>query len=393
MPRRRFPAPTSRARTPTDLTRAGWRIDPQHDMTARRELPGGPSRSADSSTPNRHGAATRDGAPVVTLARATSSQAEATHRVVLVRPSGRTFAARRGRGVGFAGPGHLHPDPAYRTRVSILDAITQPPASRNLSQNQIERQFTGMGLRSMLSFQLLLRAENLGALNLYARIPGAFDDYEDTGLCSPVTPRWHWSARNISRTPTGPWWSGTPSARPRHLDGSVQTRRDRCVRCWCGRRSRVTGNCPTSLAWSPHRSGPGRSALTRLVRMVHHLPVARAVRRQCAFRESSFWAGCGFDGCHVGVVMNRTSGVGGSPVSGGFGNGLVRTAQASSVQQRSPRGRRIPGGEPRGRTAQTARGPGLRTLPGQWRSFIGLGDLECGSSELDDALDSWARSG
>ncbi len=35
----------------------------------------------------------------------------------------------------------------------------------------------------MLSFQLFVWAENLGALNLYARDPNAFDDYdEDTGL-------------------------------------------------------------------------------------------------------------------------------------------------------------------------------------------------------------------
>jgi len=41
----------------------------------------------------------------------------------------------------------------------------------------------GMGVRSMLSFQLFVRAENLGALNLYAREPDVFDDYdEDTGL-------------------------------------------------------------------------------------------------------------------------------------------------------------------------------------------------------------------
>lgn len=41
----------------------------------------------------------------------------------------------------------------------------------------------GMGVRSMLSFQLFVRAEILGALNLYARDPDAFDDYdEDTGL-------------------------------------------------------------------------------------------------------------------------------------------------------------------------------------------------------------------
>ncbi len=41
----------------------------------------------------------------------------------------------------------------------------------------------GMGVRSMLSFQLFVRAENLGALNLYARDPDVFDDYDqDTGL-------------------------------------------------------------------------------------------------------------------------------------------------------------------------------------------------------------------
>jgi len=40
-------------------------------------------------------------------------------------------------------PGTVTVYPAYRTnRVSILDAIDQPSASRNLSQNQIIRQFT-----------------------------------------------------------------------------------------------------------------------------------------------------------------------------------------------------------------------------------------------------------
>ena len=44
-------------------------------------------------------------------------------------------------------PGTVTVYPAYRTnRVSILDAIDQPSASRNLSQNQIKRQFTDQEL-------------------------------------------------------------------------------------------------------------------------------------------------------------------------------------------------------------------------------------------------------
>jgi len=39
-------------------------------------------------------------------------------------------------------PGTVTVHPAYRTnRVSILDAINQPPASRNLSQNQLSGTF------------------------------------------------------------------------------------------------------------------------------------------------------------------------------------------------------------------------------------------------------------
>lgn len=117
----------------------------------------------------------------------------------------------------------------------------------------------GMGVRSMLSFQLFVRAENLGALNLYARDPDVFGNYdEDTGLLFashaawPVTPRWRWSARNISRTPAGAlverdtigqakgiWMNGTSSTRPLRS------------MCWCGRRSGATGNCPISPMWSP----------------------------------------------------------------------------------------------------------------------------------------------
>ena len=42
-------------------------------------------------------------------------------------------------------PGTVTVYPAYRTnRVSILDAIDQPSASRNLSQNQLTRQVTGV---------------------------------------------------------------------------------------------------------------------------------------------------------------------------------------------------------------------------------------------------------
>ena len=42
---------------------------------------------------------------------------------------------------------------------------------------------TELGVRSMLSFQLFVEANNLGALNLYADHPGAFsDDDESTGL-------------------------------------------------------------------------------------------------------------------------------------------------------------------------------------------------------------------
>jgi len=59
-------------------------------------------------------------------------------RVVLVRPSGCVFSARRGRASGVLVPGTVTVYPAYRTnRVSILDAIDQPSASRNLSQNHL----------------------------------------------------------------------------------------------------------------------------------------------------------------------------------------------------------------------------------------------------------------
>jgi len=59
-------------------------------------------------------------------------------RVVLVRPSGCVFSARRGRASGVLVPGTVTVYPAYRTnRVSILDAIDQPSVSRNLSQNQL----------------------------------------------------------------------------------------------------------------------------------------------------------------------------------------------------------------------------------------------------------------
>lgn len=41
----------------------------------------------------------------------------------------------------------------------------------------------GMGVASMLSFQLFVQGDNLGALNMYAQVPGAFDQSaEDMGL-------------------------------------------------------------------------------------------------------------------------------------------------------------------------------------------------------------------
>ena len=45
------------------------------------------------------------------------------------------------------------------------------------------RDAAGEGIRSMLSFQLFVEGDNLGALNLYARVPDAFtDDDESVGL-------------------------------------------------------------------------------------------------------------------------------------------------------------------------------------------------------------------
>jgi GAF domain-containing protein len=47
---------------------------------------------------------------------------------------------------------------------------------------QFARQATELGVRSLLSFQLFVRSENLGALNLYAGEPGVFsDDSIDVG--------------------------------------------------------------------------------------------------------------------------------------------------------------------------------------------------------------------
>jgi GAF domain-containing protein len=45
------------------------------------------------------------------------------------------------------------------------------------------REASGEGVRSMLSFQLFVESDNLGALNLYATVPDAFtDDDESVGL-------------------------------------------------------------------------------------------------------------------------------------------------------------------------------------------------------------------
>jgi GAF domain-containing protein len=45
------------------------------------------------------------------------------------------------------------------------------------------REAAGEGIRSMLSFQLFVEGDNLGALNLYATVPDAFtDDDESVGL-------------------------------------------------------------------------------------------------------------------------------------------------------------------------------------------------------------------
>ena len=46
------------------------------------------------------------------------------------------------------------------------------------------------GAASMLSIQLWVEGDNLGALNLYSRRVDAFDDEsEQVGCCSPATPR------------------------------------------------------------------------------------------------------------------------------------------------------------------------------------------------------------
>jgi GAF domain-containing protein len=48
------------------------------------------------------------------------------------------------------------------------------------------RDAAGEGIRSMLSFQLFVEGDNLGALNLYATVPDAFtDDDESVGCCWP----------------------------------------------------------------------------------------------------------------------------------------------------------------------------------------------------------------
>jgi len=59
-------------------------------------------------------------------------------RVVLVRPSGCYSPHDAAAASGVLVPGTVTVYPAYRTnRVSILDGINQPPASRNLSQNRV----------------------------------------------------------------------------------------------------------------------------------------------------------------------------------------------------------------------------------------------------------------
>lgn len=89
------------------------------------------------------------------------------------------------------------------------------------------RRAADLGVRSMLSFQLYVQEENLGALNLYGRRPGAFGDGdEDIGLLFAGHARGG-PGRRATPAQLGPGAgrSGYHRAGQRHPDGTLQNRR------------------------------------------------------------------------------------------------------------------------------------------------------------------------
>ncbi len=132
------------------------------------------------------------------------------------------------------GPRYRHRAPAYRTnRVSILDGINQPPASRNLSQNQIKRQFTAEGLCELVTGQTRSGTQ-LGGHKLA------------TGHV-----RWALSRPGRRRTGDDHRWARTVSA-PTQRRRGAQVRRDRRWR-W-RTRARSCRSCAVNLGVEKSRS-------------------------------------------------------------------------------------------------------------------------------------------
>jgi hypothetical protein len=78
------------------------------------------------------------------------------------------------------------------------------------------RRATALGVRSMLSFQLFVRSENLGALNLHGDAPGVSPTNRSSwAVCLPSMRQWRWSVRPAYHTSMRPWSAVTSSVRPK----------------------------------------------------------------------------------------------------------------------------------------------------------------------------------